>query len=264
VGHVAFGVVDGRCLRRRADLRENGPPLGEGIASLPGSSQCLAMSQEEWTRIDQYLESHFVPHDAALDAAQSASQAAGLPAISVAPNQGKLLSLLVQLQGARRVLEIGTLGGYSSIWLARALPPGGQLVTLELNPAHAAVARQNLEHAGLLGSVEVRVGPALETLAAMHAEGVAAFDFVFIDADKQSIPEYFQWALRLARPGTVIVVDNVVRRGAVVDETSTDVNVLGVRRFNELVARTPGVSATAIQTVGSKGHDGFALIRVQT
>jgi len=220
------------------------------------------MSQELWTRVDEYWGSLLVPSDAALDAAQSASHEEGLPAISVAANQGKFLGLLAQMQGARRILEIGTLGGYSTIWLARALPPEGRVVTLELDPKHAQVARSNLERAEVSGRVDIRVGRALDSLATLKAEGQEPFDFVFIDADKQSIPQYFEWALKLAKPGTVIVVDNVVRRGAVVDEASTDPNVLGVRTFNELVAKTPGISATAIQTVGSKGYDGFALIRV--
>lgn len=220
------------------------------------------MSQELWSRVDEYWASLFVPSDAALEGAQSASHAAGLPAISVAANQGKFLGLLAQIQGARRVLEVGTLGAYSTIWLARALPPQGRVVTLELDPKHAQVAQKNLERAGLDDRVEVRVGRALDSLALLHAEGVEPFDFTFIDADKQSIPEYFEWALKLSKPGSVIVVDNVVRRGAVLDEASGDANVLGVRRFNQLLAKTPGVSATAIQTVGSKGYDGFALIRV--
>jgi predicted O-methyltransferase YrrM len=220
------------------------------------------MTQELWTRIDEYWGGLLVPSDAALDAAQSASHQAGLPAISVAANQGKFLGLLAQIQGARRILEIGTLGGYSTIWLARAVPPEGRVVTLELDPKHAQVARGNLERAGVGARVDIRVGRALDSLAALQAEGVEPFDFAFIDADKQSIPQYFEWALKLARPGSVIVVDNVVRRGAVIDKASTDPNVIGVRLFNELVAKTPNVSATAIQTVGTKGYDGFALIRV--
>jgi predicted O-methyltransferase YrrM len=220
------------------------------------------MTQELWTRVDEYWGGLLVASDAALDAAQSASHEAGLPAISVAANQGKFLGLLAQIQGARRILEIGTLGGYSTIWLARALPPEGRLVTLELDPKHAQVAARNLERAGVAGLVEIRVGRALESLSALKAEGQEPFDFVFIDADKQNIPHYVEWAVKLARPGTVIVVDNVVRGGAVLDEASTDPNVLGVRKLNELLAKTPGVSATAIQTVGSKGYDGFALIRV--
>lgn len=220
------------------------------------------MSQEQWSSVDEYISSRLVESDPALDAALSASSEASLPAINVAPNQGKFLSLLARIGGARRILEIGTLGGYSTIWLARALPPEGRVVTLELDPKHAAVARSNLQRAGVDGQVEVRVGRALESLTALTREGVPPFDFVFIDADKQSIPEYFQHSLALTRPGAVIVVDNVIRRGAVIDANSSDANVQGVRRFNDLVAKTPGVTATALQTVGSKGYDGFALIYV--
>jgi predicted O-methyltransferase YrrM len=220
------------------------------------------MSQEQWTAVDRYITDLLVPADAALDAALEASEAAGLPAIGVAPNQGKLLMLLAQLQGARRILEIGTLGGYSTIWLARALPADGRLTTLEANPEYAEVARGNLARAGFAGMVEVRVGPALETLPRLAEEGLAPFDVVFIDADKPSTPEYFRWALRLARRGTLIVVDNVVRDGAVADAASEDESVRGIRRFNELAAAEPRVSATAIQTVGSKGYDGFALALV--
>jgi len=220
------------------------------------------MSQELWSGVDEYISALLLPSDAALDGALKASQEAGLPAINVAPNQAKFLALLAQIQGARRILEVGTLGGYSAIWLARALPADGRLITLEQDPKHAQVAQHNLEHAGVAGLVQIRVGRAIDSLAALVNEGALPFDFVFIDADKQSIPEYFQWSLKLTRPGSVIVVDNVVRRGAVLDDRSADVNVRGVRRFNELVAKTSSVSATALQTVGSKGHDGFALIRV--
>jgi len=220
------------------------------------------MTQELWTRVDEYLTSTMVPPDAALEAALVESAAAGLPAINVAPNQGKFLCLLAQMQGATRILEIGTLGGYSAIWLARALPANGQLVTLELDPKHARVAQANLERAGVAAKVEVRVGKALDSLAALVSEGAAPFDFVFIDADKQSIPDYFSWSLKLTRPGSVILVDNVIRKGAVLDAASVDVNVQGVRRFNDLVAKTSGVSGTTLQTVGGKGYDGFALIRV--
>jgi len=220
------------------------------------------MSQEQWTRVDEYVCGAMVPSDAALDAALTASSAAGLPAINVAPNQGKFLSLLARIQGSRRILEIGTLGGYSTIWLARALPAEGRLVTLELDPKHAQVAEANLERAGVASLVEIRVGRALDSLTTLQSEGAPPFDFVFIDADKQSIPAYFSWSLKLTRPGSVIVVDNVVRKGAVLDAASTDANVQGVRRFNELVSTTPGVTGTTIQTVGSKGYDGFALIRV--
>ncbi|HET7545529.1 MAG TPA: O-methyltransferase [Polyangiaceae bacterium] len=222
------------------------------------------MTLEQWTRVDEYVNQLMHTSDALLEAALAAGQAAGLPAINVAPNQGKFLSLLAQLQGASRILEIGTLAGYSTIWLARALPKNGRLVTLELDPKHAQVARSNLERAGLLTQVELRVGKAIDSLAALVAEGVAPFDFVFIDADKPSIPEYFLASLKLTRPGSVIVVDNVVRKGAVVDAASSDANVQGVRRFNEIVSNTPSVSATTVQTVGSKGYDGFALIRVSS
>src|SRR6188768_2714210 len=220
------------------------------------------MTQELWTRVDEYTNSLLLPSDAVLDAALAASHAAGLPSINVAPNQGKFLSLLAQLQGASRILEVGTLAGYSTIWLARALPKSGRLVTLELDPKHAEVARSNIELAGLSAQVDLRVGRALDSLAALVNEGVPPFDFVFIDADKPSIPEYFLASLKLTRPGSVIVVDNVVRKGAVIDAQSSDANVRGVRRFNEIVSQTPAVSATTVQTVGSKGYDGFALIRV--
>lgn len=220
------------------------------------------MSQDLWTAVDGYITGLLAPADPALEAALEASAAAGLPAIGVAPNQGKLLMLLAQLRGARSILEIGTLGGYSTIWLARALPAGGRLVTLEANPAYAEVARANLARAGLAEVVEVRVGPAAETLPLLAAEGVGPFDVVFIDADKPSTPEYFGWALRLARRGTLIVVDNVVRDGEVADADSEDDRVQGIRRFYEMAAAEPRVSATAIQTVGSKGHDGIALALV--
>jgi predicted O-methyltransferase YrrM len=220
------------------------------------------MTQQHWSQVDAYLVDKLVPSDAVLDAALRSSTEAGLPPINVAPNQGKFLALLAAIQGAKRILEIGTLGGYSTIWLARSLPADGHLLTLELDPTHAEVARTNVERAGLAAKVEVRVGRAVDSLAALAGEGVAPFDFVFIDADKQSIPEYFQWSLKLSRAGSVIVVDNVIRKGAVIDAASTDPNVQGVRRFNELLSKTAGVSATAVQTVGSKGYDGFALIRV--
>ncbi len=222
------------------------------------------MTQEHWTRVDEYISEQMLPRDAVLESALAAGEAAGMPAINVAPNQGKFLSLLAQMQGASRILEVGTLAGYSTIWLARALPEDGKLVTLELEPKHAQVARANIDRAGLGALIELRVGKALDSLAALTNEGVPPFDFVFIDADKPSIPEYFQWSLKLTRPGSVIVVDNVIRKGAVVDAASSDANVRGVRRFNEIVSKTASVSATTIQTVGSKGYDGFALIRVST
>jgi predicted O-methyltransferase YrrM len=216
------------------------------------------MSEALWNSVDQYLGDTLLPPDPALEAALADSAAAGLPAISVAPNQGKLLMLLAQMSGARRILEIGTLGGYSTIWLARALPPDGRLVTLEYSPKHAEVARRNIERAGFAAQVEVKVGAAIDTLPSLEGP----FDFVFIDADKTGYPDYFRWALRLARPGTVIVADNVVRAGKVMDPQG-DANAEGVRRMLELAAAEPRVEATAVQTVGSKGWDGFALIRAE-
>lgn len=220
------------------------------------------MTQETWNQVDRYITDALVPPDAALDEALAASHAAGLPPINVAPNQGKLLQLLARMQGARSILEIGTLGGYSTIWLARALPPEGRVLSLEADLKHAEVARSNIARARLSEQVEVRVGKALDTLPQVAKEGRAPFDLVFIDADKENIPAYFTWALKLAKRGSVIIVDNVVRKGAVIDAHSSDPNIQGVRRFNELVAKEPRVSATAIQTVGSKGYDGFALILV--
>jgi predicted O-methyltransferase YrrM len=222
------------------------------------------MTQEQWTAVDRYLTDLLVPPDPALEAALQASAAAGLPPINVSPNQGKLLHLLARLQGARTILEIGTLGGYSTIWLARALPAGGRLVTLEADAKHAEVARANLARAGLADVVELRLGPALETLPQLAADGRGPFDLIFIDADKPSYPDYLAWALRLSRRGSLIVADNVVRKGAVLDPASDDPRVQGARRFNELLAAEPRVSATAIQTVGSKGYDGFALALVTT
>jgi len=216
--------------------------------------------RDQWKAVDHYLTDLFTPADAALDAALSGSAASGLPDIQVSAPQGKLLHLLARAIGAGRILEIGTLGGYSTIWLARALPEGGRVITLEVNEKHAAVARANVERAGLANRVEVRLGAALDALPTLA--GGDAFDFTFIDADKPNIPEYFDWAVRLARAGALIVVDNVVRDGAVIDAASRDSAVIGVRRFNEAVAADPRVSATTIQTVGGKGYDGFALALV--
>ena len=221
------------------------------------------MSQETWSAVDSYFSHRLVPTDLALDTALCASAAAGLPPHNVAPNQGKLLQLLAQMQGARKILEIGTLGGYSTIWLARALPGGGRLVTLEANPKHAAVATANITRAGLSHIVDVRVGEAIDTLPLLAQERIGPFDFIFIDADKPSNPQYLEWSLKLSRPGTVIIGDNVVRNGAVADATNTDGNVIGVRRFFDLMAENPRLSATAIQTVGSKGYDGFSLALVE-
>ncbi len=220
------------------------------------------MTLDQWREVDRYLVDLFVPRDPALDAALESGAAAGLPPHDVSPNQGKLLHLLARIRGARNILEIGTLAGYSTIWLARALPPGGRLVTLEADPKHAEVARANLARAGLSGAVELRLGPALETLPRLAAEGLGPFDLIFIDADKPNNPEYLAWALKLSRRETVIVGDNTVRDGAVVDRASTDPSVQGIRRFHELLAAEPRVNATAIQTVGSKGYDGFTLALV--
>ncbi|MEJ7813159.1 MAG: O-methyltransferase [Gemmatimonadaceae bacterium] len=220
------------------------------------------MSQEQWAAVDGYLTGLLVSPDAALAAALEASAAAGLPDIQVTPTQGKLLHLLARVQGARTILELGTLGGYSTIWLARALPAGGRLVTLEADPTHAGVARANIERAGLAGVVEVRLGPALETLPQLAAEGRGPFDLIFIDADKEHMPEYFGWALSLSRRGSLIIGDNVVREGAVADAASADSRVQGVRRFLEMLAAERRVSATAIQTVGTKGYDGLAIALV--
>jgi predicted O-methyltransferase YrrM len=217
------------------------------------------MTQDRWSAVDDYLCAQLAPADEVLESALRASAAAGLPPISVSPPQGKMLNLLARAQGARRILEIGTLGGYSTIWLARALPPDGHLITLEADTRHAEVARENLALAGLADLTEVRVGRAQETLPHLVAAGAGPFDLVFIDADKAGYPDYLRWSLELARPGTVIVADNVVRDGAVADPANDDPQVRGVRQFIELLAAEPRVSATAIQTVGSKGYDGFVL-----
>ncbi|MFI1012737.1 O-methyltransferase [Streptomyces sp. NPDC020965] len=219
--------------------------------------------QEQWAEVDHFITDLLAPDDEALTAALAASDAAGLPAIGVAGNQGKLLYLLARLQGARTVLEIGTLGGYSTIWLARALPESGRLISLEYSPEHAEVARANLARAGLDSIAEVRTGAALESLPKLAAEpGAGPFDLFFIDADKWNNPRYVEWALRLSRPGSVIIVDNVVRGGSVLNPDSADPAVVGTRETYELIAREPRLEATAVQTVGSKGYDGFLLARV--
>lgn len=215
-----------------------------------------------WAEVDRLLETELLGDDPILEEALRASEAAGLPPISVSATQGRLLELVARIAGARRILEIGTLGGYSTIWLARALPVGGRLVTLELSERHAAVARSNLERAGFADVAEVRVGPALDALAGLLGEGAGPFDLVFVDADKGAYPEYFAASLRLSRPGTVIIADNVVRDGEVANATSTDANVKGVQQMLALAGRTAEVSATAIQTVGEKGYDGFAIALV--
>jgi predicted O-methyltransferase YrrM len=236
---------------------------------MPDAASSQPNPQARWSAIDRYISDRLLPADPVLEAALADSDAAGLPPIAVTPNQGKLLELLARVQGARTILELGTLGGYSTIWLARALPAGGRLVTLEANPAFAEVARANIARAGVADAVELRVGAALDTLPELHAEGAGPFDLIFIDADKQNYPGYFEWSLKLSRPGTVIVGDNVVRDGAILDPEAYDLGhgdevIKGVRRFYELVAAEPRVnaSATAVQTVGAKGHDGFALMIV--
>jgi predicted O-methyltransferase YrrM len=216
----------------------------------------------EWAAVDDYIAGHLLGDDPVLDAALQANAAAGLPAIDVSAVQGKMLYLLARGMGARRILEVGTLGGYSTIWLARALPEGGRVVTLELDPHHAEVARANLARAGLAEKVEVRVGPASETLGAMIAGGEAPFDFIFVDADKESYPDYLRAAVRLSRPGTMIVFDNVVREGGILDPEHPDPRVQGTRALFEAMAAEPRLSATAVQTVGAKKWDGFALALV--
>jgi predicted O-methyltransferase YrrM len=226
-----------------------------------------SMEEELWTAVDGYIADHLLAADPVLDAALRASREEGLTRGAVAPNQGKLLEILARVQGARSILELGTLGGYSTIWLARALPEGGRLISLEADPRHAEVARKNIANAGLAGVVQVRVGAALETLRQLVAEGAGPFDLIFIDADKRNNPGYLDWSLRLSRPGTLILADNVVRAGLIIDPDGSDPRlgeggVQALRRFYELLAAEPRVSATAIQTVGSKGHDGFVLALV--
>lgn len=218
--------------------------------------------ERQWSAVDEFLGGLLLQEDPALDRALEACAAAGLPPIQVSPCQGKLLHLLARLRGARLILEIGTLGGYSTIWLARALPPGGRVITLEIDPHHAQVASTNIARAGLSRSVELQVGPALEILPKLAGRISDLFDLVFIDADKASTPDYFRWALKLTRPGSVIIVDNVVRKGSVLESRSADPAVQGMRRFLELLAAEPRVTSTVIQTVGTKGYDGFAVALV--
>jgi predicted O-methyltransferase YrrM len=220
------------------------------------------MTRDRWAEVDGYISDVLIPPNEALTAALAANAAGGLPAIDVAPNQGKLLELLARMHGSQNILELGTLGGYSTIWLAGALPPGGRLVTLEFDPHHAEVARSNIARAGFSDVVEQRVGPALETLPQLANEGYGPFDFIFIDADKENYPNYLPWAVALSRPGTVILADNVVRAGGLADGSSTDERVRAVRLLHELVAAEPRLTATTIQTVGTKGYDGFAIALV--
>ena len=226
------------------------------------SSDSLKMNEELWNRMDDFLSKKLGTSDPVLEATLRASAEAGLPAIQVSANQGRLLQLLAQTQGARRILEVGTLGGYSTIWLARALPPTGCLISLELEASYAEVARKNVARAELENLVMIRVGPASETLAQLSSEKTAPFDFIFIDADKSGYPNYFEWAMKLSRPGTLIVADNVVRKGALLDSDSNDAYVQGMQRLLDIIAADRRVNATGIQTVGRKGYDGFVLARV--
>ncbi len=216
--------------------------------------------QDQWHAVDTYFNDLFIPSDDTLDHALHTSDEAGLPQINVSPAQGKLLYLLAQIHGAKNILEIGTLGGYSTIWMARALPAGGKIVTLEASPLHADVARKNIAHAGFADVVDIRVGYASETLPTLT--DLAPFDFIFIDADKPNTPLYLEWSLKLAQKGTVIIADNVVRRGEVINPASDDPNVIGMQRTSQAVGENPHLSATVVQTVGSKGYDGFILMRV--
>lgn len=221
------------------------------------------MTQELWTSVDEYLGDVLVRQDKHLDYAVAASDAAGLPSIQVSPPQGKLLEILIAMMKAKTILEVGTLGGYSTIWMARSLPADGRVVTIEIDPKHAEVARENFNRAGLGKKIELRVGNARDILPAMIEEGMGPFDFVFIDADKASNPDYFGWALTMSRPGTVIIVDNVIREGKIIDAESEDASVRGVRRLNEIMSSSVGVTVTALQTVGVKGYDGFSVALVQ-
>jgi predicted O-methyltransferase YrrM len=220
------------------------------------------MTQELWEAVDQYFDKMLIPHDSTLDDALAAAAAAKLPAIQVSSVQGKLLHLLARILGARNILEIGTLGGYSTIWMARALPEGGRIITLEADPKHAEVAQKNFAHAGVESKVELRLGNALDTLPQVAADGRGPFDLCFIDANKSNMPEYFEWSLKLARTGSVIIADNVVREGAVLDAKSKDADIQGIRRFLEMVGKEKRVSGTALQTVSTKSYDGFALALV--
>jgi len=222
------------------------------------------MDQNRWTAVDRYLTETLLPPDHCMDEVLEANACAGLPAIDLAPNQGKLLHLLARIQGAKRILEIGTLGGYSTIWLARALPPEGRLITLELEQKHATVARSNLQRAGVSALVDIRVGPALDALGALFSEQTTPFDLIFLDADKPNNPNYLDWAIKLSRPGTLIIADNVVRDGAIIDPDNPDPHIKGTREFLEKLGRHPLLDATAVQTVGVKGYDGFAIAIVKS
>jgi predicted O-methyltransferase YrrM len=223
---------------------------------------CLRAARGVWTKVDSYVEDLLVKPDSVLLETQATSSAAGLPAISVSPAQGKLLFLIARAMGARRILEIGTLGGYSTIWLARAVPPGGRVITLELNPKHAEVARANFARAGLIDSIELKLAPALDTLAQLSRSGEGPFDLVFLDADKINYPAYLDWALKLTRPGSLIIADNIVNDGEIAGAHSRDPAVQAKRRFNDMIATDARLTATIVQTVGLKGYDGFAVVLV--
>lgn len=249
------------------------PAAGSGLASLAlpvnlryetraHTESMMDTDQNTWTDVDHYLAEKLIPLDPAMDSAQAAAAAAGMPPISVSAMQGRLLQIFASSLHARAILEIGTLGGYSTIWLARGLAPGGRIVTLEKEQKHADVAQANIANAGFAKVVDLRVGSALDTLPTLGAEGLGPFDLIFIDADKQNIPKYFEWALKLSRSGSMIVVDNVVRHGDVIDADSDDSNTQGVRAFFDMLSETPRVISTAIQTVGVKSYDGFALVLV--
>jgi predicted O-methyltransferase YrrM len=217
------------------------------------------MNTTLWNDVDIYFSSKLQESDQIMDSILKANTEAGLPAIDVSPNQGKLLYLLAKLKAAKNILEIGTLGGYSSVWLARALPEDGHIVTLEFSEKHANVAKENVRNAGLENKIDIIVGPALETLPTLEKKGFSSFDFIFIDADKPNNPNYLKWALELSRPGTVIIADNVVRNGKVIEDDNEDSNVQGIRQFIDLLSEESRIDSTAIQTVGAKGYDGFVL-----
>jgi caffeoyl-CoA O-methyltransferase len=226
-------------------------------------SQAPILDQSLFEAVDQYISHLLAPSDDALLATEQSIIETGIPQISVSPNQGKFLQVLAQLCRAEKILELGTLGGYSTIWMARALPDGGKLISLEVDPSHASVARKNIDRAGLSGKVDIRVGRAIELLPELHQSGEGPFDMIFIDADKPPYAEYFEWALRLSRSGTLIVADNVIREGRVLDPGDDDERVRGVQRFNQLLALTKEVSATILQTVGAKEYDGMAVAVVK-
>ncbi|MEI5906949.1 O-methyltransferase [Bacillus spongiae] len=214
---------------------------------------------KQWSEVDHYITHHLIKEDATLEEVLEANKAAGLPAVDVAPNQAKFLYILALIKGAKRILEIGTLGGYSTIWLAKALPKDGKLLTLEYNPKHVEVATANITNAGVADLVDIITGPALDTLSSLYYNESSKFDLIFIDADKENNAEYLKWAIKLSKKGTVIIGDNVVRKGEVTNSSSSDRKVQGIRRYYEALGQTPNLISTAIQTVGEKGYDGFSI-----